>query len=261
MRNRGKAISWGVALAAVAALVTAGTVYATGSSQVAAGSSALSSTQMRSVLVSLGQQPESRFVRGPMTLREAKAANAFVAPASMVFAPQSCATFVDDVLNRMSPVPTEGWIQFGSRVHETHNDNFIQVVVNIPGGASRELLDNIRRSAATCSTGTLTLEGKATGNITYSERTAPVLEGAATLGITGKTKFNTVPGSAEAALVQRYEMPPDAQLLVNAEQECVAASTFVAMGDTLVMVMEADLNYANTLATTMYNRVAQAMSS
>jgi hypothetical protein len=246
MRNKGKMVGWGVALAAAAAMITTGTVYA-GAGQQVASSSGPSSEQLRSVLVSLAEQPESRFVRGPMTLKDAAALNAFASPSSMVFSPKSCATYLEDALGPLDSL--DGWIQFGSRVNPTHNDNFVQAVVNIPGGAD---LKAIQAAVSTCKTGTLTLEGQATGDITYTERAAPQLAGAQTYAVTGRTKFNYEAGSAEAELVRRYEMPPDAQLLVNTESECVAETTFVATGDTLIVVMEADLAFANEIATAMH---------
>ena len=263
MRNRGKALGWGIALAAVAAVVTAGTVYAgTGSSAPeSAIKTTLSMEQMRSVLVPLAEQPETRFVRGPMTLKQAAAENAFVAPPTMIFKPQSCATYLSDVLGGLDT--RDGWIQFGSRVHKDHNDNFIQAVVTIPGGAD---LNKIREAAATCTTGTLTLEGqvskgravRAVGDITYTERSAPVIEGAKTLALTGRTVFHEQAGSDGLELVKQYEMPPDAQLLVDGDQECVANSTIATAGDTLVLVVESDVDLSNDLTAAMFNNVRKA---
>lgn len=257
MRSRNRAVGWTVALATAAALVTAGTVYA--ASDTTPARTSLSSEEMRSVLVSLADQPESRFTRGPITLKQAASENAFAAPDTMVFKPKSCATYLEDVVGSLNSL--DGWIQYGSRIHEDHNDNFIQVVVTIPGGADQKLLDRIRESMTTCTSGTLTLESKVTGDVSYTERSAPSLPDAATFAATGRTVFHEEPGTEGSKIVSTYEMPPDSQLLLTAEQDCVAEFSFVASGDTLLMVMESDLAFADEVATTMYQRSQKILAN
>lgn len=253
MRHRGKLIGWGIALATAATMLTAGTVYATTNTSQEPAPGSLTLEEMRSVLVPLSEQTQTRFVHGPMTMKEAAAENAFVAPPSMVFEPESCATYLEDVVGSLDTL--DGWIQFGSRVHEDHNDNFIQAVAKV---SDQLTLEKIRESAFQCRDGgTLTLEGQVTGKITYREREAPLLAGAETLAITGQTQFSEVPGTEGYELVARYEMPPDSQLLVNSEQLCIAATTFVLSGDTLIVTMEADPGYADALAGMMFGAAQQ----
>ncbi|WP_117210194.1 hypothetical protein [Allorhizocola rhizosphaerae] len=254
MRNNAKTLGWGITLAAVVAVVAAGTVYAAANSGDGPGASTqLSMEQMRSVLVPQSELPESRYVSGPMTFVEAAAANAFAAPPSMVFSPQSCATYLEDVLGPMESL--RGWVQFGSRVDDDHNDNFVHAVVTVPGGANADLLQKIRSRIFSCQTGTLTLEGRVTGAITYTERQALSLPGATTLAVTGRTQFSETPGTEGYKLVRNYEMPPSAQFLVDTAQECVANVNIAGTGDTLIVAMEADLNLANRVATAMFDQV------
>jgi hypothetical protein len=258
MRNNAKTLGWGIALVAVAAVVTAGSVYAASSSGGDSGKTTqLTMEQMRSVLVPAKDLPESRYVSGPMTFEQAAAANAFAAPPSMVFSPRSCATYLEDALGPMSGL--RGWVQFGSRVDDNHNDNFVHAVVTLPNGATPEVLSRIREAAFTCRTGTLTLEGQATGDITYTERPGMALPGANTIALTGRTQFKETPGTQGYRLVTTYEMPPSAQLLVNLEQACVAEVNIAASGSTLIVAMEANLDLSQKVATAMYSQV-QAMT-
>lgn len=261
-RKRSNLAGWGLALVAVAAVITAGTVYAAkdsgpdGSSSTSAGKG-LTKEQQRSILISLAEQPETRFVRGPMTLKQAAADNIFAAPPSMVFKPQSCATFLADALGSMDKF--DGWLQFGSRINPTRNDNFIQAVVTVPDGADQKLLDRIRDEALKCRNGTLTLEGKATGNLSVTERRPLDLAGAKTFSMTANSRFPFKKGTAEADLVRRFEMPPDAQLLLDDELTGVENSNFVAIGNTLIFVMDADEKLSNSLASIMHGRVKAAL--
>jgi len=259
MRKQRKLAGWGIAIVAAAAMVSAGTVYAatdTFDTPVTV-KVALNSEEMRDVLVNLGEQPETRFVRGPMTLKEAAANNAFGAPATMEFKPATCATYLEDVVGGLDGL--DGWVQYGSRVSPNRLDNFIQVVVHIPAGADEALLGKIRDQVNKCKTGVLTLDGKVSGDITYTERGGLDLPGAKTLAFNGRTTFDVEPGSWQYDLVRRFEMPPDAQLLVDNQIECVSQANYVAQGETLILVQEADLSLANSITEQMYSNVNKAL--
>jgi hypothetical protein len=248
--RKGKLIGWGVAITTAAAVVTAGTVYAASSPAQVSPSASYSMNSLRNVLVPISQQTPTRFVHGPMTLAQAGEQDAFAAPPGMVFSPRSCATYVEDVLGPLESL--NGWIQYGSRVHDTHNDNFIQAVVQLPTNAD---LGAIAAAAATCEQGTLTLEGQVTGQITYTPHQALNLPGASTFAVRGETHFSAVPGTPEYNLVAQYEMPPDAQLLVNNQLACIAETNFVAQNNILIVVMEADLAYSNQITSQMFGRL------
>ncbi|MBB5870053.1 hypothetical protein F4553_003432 [Allocatelliglobosispora scoriae] len=257
-RKRRNLAGWGVALVAVVAVIAAAIVYTANNSDTATAATekkgrGLTSEQQRAVLVSISDQPETRFVRGPQTLKQAAAENAFGAPPTMVFKPKSCVSYVEDALGALGSL--DGWLQYGSRINPTRNDNFIQVVVTIPGGADRALLDRIAAEAAKCRTGTLTLLGEATGNLSLTETKPLDIEGAETYAIQANSKFPYKEGSREAELVRRFEMPPDAQLLLDDELTGIENSNFVAIGDTLIFVMEADRGLSDSLAKEMFKRV------
>lgn len=263
MRKSRKVIGRGavlVVVAAVIATVTACTPQSgsTPDNSQAASKPAAKSVDLRKVLVPMATQPETRFVRGPMTLKEAAGLNALVSPPSVAFAPKSCETYLADAIG--SPLDKlDGWVQFGSRVHKDHNDNFIQLVIDIPTGADQKLLDRVRAALAPCADGTVTLEGRVTGKITYEERSVPALAGAATFSITGTTKFSEQPGTPEAELVRNFELPPNSQLLLNADQACVAAVNITGMGNTLMVVHESDVGLANELTGSMFGNLQKVL--
>jgi hypothetical protein len=258
-RKRRNLAGWGVALVAVVAVIAGAIVYTANNSDTATAATekkgrGLTSEQQRAVLVSISDQPETRFVRGPQTLKQAAAENAFGAPPTMVFKPKSCVSYVEDALGSLGSL--DGWLQYGSRINPTRNDNFIQVVVTIPGvGDDRAVLDRIAAEAAKCRTGTLTLLGEATGNLSLTERKPLDIEGAETYAIQANSRFPYKEGSREAELVRRFEMPPDAQLLLDDELTGIENSNFVAIGDTLIFVMEADESLSASLAKEMFQRV------
>src|SRR5574342_15749 len=111
--GKGKLVGWGVAIAAVAVLATAGTVYAAPYARTLTGPSA-----------------------APATLKDTAATGGFADPAGMSFAPHSCTSYLEDALGSMSAL--DGVIQYGARnttVDGTHPDYFVQQVINLPDGA------------------------------------------------------------------------------------------------------------------------------
>src|SRR5574342_33909 len=144
--GKGKLVGWGVAIAAVAVLATAGTVYAAPYARTLTGPSAapatqdaplaLSPAQLSSVLVPVSDQPNSTLYGEPATLKDTAATGGFADPAGMSFAPHSCTSYLEDALGSMSAL--DGVIQYGARnttVDGTHPDYFVQQVINLPDGA------------------------------------------------------------------------------------------------------------------------------
>jgi hypothetical protein len=258
MISRGKLIGRVVSLAAAAVLVaTAAAACTEESKPTATGPGAgLTLEKMRSVLIPLDKQPQTRFVHGPMTLKEAAANNAFQPAPGLVFEPKICASYLAETVGALGSL--EGWVQYGSRVNEQHNDNFIQLVAKVPG-ADQKLIDKIRAALSGCRTGSLTIEDRAKGRITYEERKAPALQGAATFSVVGMTQFSEQPGTPEYDLVRKFEMPPDSQLLLNAAQACIAAINITAMGDTIMVVHEADAVLGDQLTMQMFGELENAL--
>lgn len=251
MTMRRKAVSWVLGLGVAVATITTGTVYLVNDASQAGP--ALSAEEMRSVLVPLNEQPESRFSFGPMTFEQAAAEGALSTPEGMKFDPASCANYLEVVFGPVGQV--DGWVQYGSRDHSTHNDNYVQAVISVPDGADQALIDEIRAVLSTCATGTVTLDGGVTGVASHTERAPLNLPGAVTYGTTWQTTFSEEPGTAGYETVLRYQVPPSAQLLVDTEQQCVVEANFVGYGDVFLWVYEPELAYANELTETMYQRV------
>jgi len=252
MRSKGKMVGWGVALAAAVALIITGTMYAA-SGPAGATKRSLSMDEMRSVLVPLSSQPPSQFMQGPMTLQEAAAQ--FPEQPGIVFSPRSCLSYFEDVVGPFTSL--NGWLQFGSRVHAdgdpsaAHNDTFFQWVVKIPGGAN---VGAIAAAVSTCRTGTVTVEGTVTGDVTYTERQAPQFPGAQSYAVTNRVQFHEAPGTEGAAIVARYA-GSSAQSISLDQQSCQTENVFVGSGDILIIVQEADAAFADGIAGAMLQNV------
>jgi len=244
MRSLGKSkvLGWGVAVATVVALATAGTVYASTQSTPLA----LNSAQMRSVLVPLAEQPPDSVLYGePMTLKDAAANGGFSDPTGMTFAPKSCSTYLEDALGPMDSL--DGWMQYGARGNGGgHADYFFQQVVNIPGGAD---LEKVRAAALTCSLGFMTLSDGFTGAVRAKERPAPSMSGASSLAVRHITQFRQPHNAQEQALLQ--EIGYVCEIGDDVCTECPAETVFLASGNLLIISSDTNGTYADQLATTM----------
>ncbi|MBB5869022.1 hypothetical protein F4553_002401 [Allocatelliglobosispora scoriae] len=221
----------------------------------------LNATDLRSVLVPIAGQPATRSVQGPMTVKQAAELGGLVAAQGVTFAPKSCETYLADALGK--PLnQLDGYVQYGTRVHEDHNDNFSQLALNIPTGANQALVDRVKAALAPCARGTVTFAGQTpvTGNVTYKARTGPALPGTVGYSVTGTTTFNVTAGSAEAELVRRFEMPPGASMSLDVAQSCVANVNVTGQGNTLLIVNESDPALADSLTTQMYNNLNRTSS-
>ncbi|MGE5828927.1 MAG: hypothetical protein ACM30G_11285 [Micromonosporaceae bacterium] len=243
MRSKGKMVAWGVTVAAAAALVITSTVHAgfgSGSAVVATPrptATSLSSVQLRSVLVPLSQQPASQSV-GPITLKQA--ANSFPLPAGEVYSPWSCLLYIYNVIGSFNGL--DGWIQYGTRV--ATGKKFIQYVVDIPSGAN---VGAIAASAATCPTGTITLQGTVTGGITLTNSQAPQFAGAQSYALNTRIQFNETPGSPGATILNQYL----GQVFSGPSfdvQTYTDVTDFVGVGNTLMVVEEFDQETADVIA-------------
>jgi len=249
--GKGRLLGWGVAVATVAAMATAGTVYA--ASAQGGTPLSLSSTQMSSVLVPLAEQPNSVYYGEPMTLKDAAASGSFNDPEGMVFAPKSCSSYIEDALGPMGSL--DGWMQYGGRNDGgAHPEFFYQTVINIPGGVD---LEKIRAAAMTCSLGFMTIGGKFTGAVTTKERTAPAVAGASSLALVHGTQFPQPKNAGEQSLLEEIYYP--CEMGGDVCPVCEVETVFLASGNTLIITYDTKAGYADQLATTMLNN-ARALS-
>lgn len=267
MRSKGKMVGWGFALATAAALTLtiavhpgfgspgaiAASTTATAASPGATGR-ALTSAQMRSVLVPLSAQPASTSVSA-MTLRDA--ANSFPLPPNHVYSPKACLSYIYDIVGPATAL--DGWIQFGTRT--ATGQKFIQWVVNLPSGAD---VGAIEASAARCTSGTVTLQGTVTGTINLTQSRAPQLAGARSFSLTTSIQFNEKIGTKGAqVLADELSLTwsaPDvnaqqSQANFNAQQTLSNVTDFAANGRTLMVVVEADQATADQIAGAMARNV------
>jgi hypothetical protein len=254
MRSKGKMVGWGVALVAAAAVTTTiavhpgfGSPNATEAKSAATGTS-LSSAQMHSVLVPLSAQPASESVR-TMTLKEA--AEAFPLPPDNMYEPKACLSYVYDVVGSFSAL--DGWISFGTR--SATGKKFMQFVVNIPKGAD---VAAIEASAARCTSGTVTLEGKVKGDISLTKSRAPQIAGAQSVSIATRLQFHETAGTEGAEILARNLAMVASGADFNAQQTLTNVGDFAANGNTLVAVEESDQATADQIASAMAQNVNAA---
>ncbi|MBB5869023.1 hypothetical protein F4553_002402 [Allocatelliglobosispora scoriae] len=250
--GRGAALALAVGLIATAAACSSSQPAASPKQDVQAVTVA-QSVDLRSALVPLSAQPDTRSSAGPLTLKQAAESGAMTSPKGVVFTPANCGDYLARALGNMGDL--NGYIQYGSRDHDTHKDNFIQAAVEIPGGVTQAVIDKVREALKPCATGTVTLDGKVTGQVSYVERPTPALAGTVGYSITGMTRFAVKPGTPEAKIVENYELPPGAQLNVDSSEACVEQVNITGTGTTLFVVQESDVALANSITTQMYNNL------
>jgi hypothetical protein len=237
LRNTRKVIGWAGSLALVAAMMAVGTVASSaGPLEPTIGPNTITEGKLRSMLVPPDQEPGGGFVGAPLTLRDAAAAGGLGSPPGMVTEPASCLSFVGDAYPQLGS--DDGWIQFGVRGHVY----FIQLVADVPGGAD---VDRVRAAVASCAHGTLTLEGRLTGDVTFTEVPAPALDSATTFITRMMVTFPQPRDADEAALLDRYNFH---------EGQCPADYVFIAMGSVLIWALDPDPDLALQAATIMHDR-------
>lgn len=247
MRTKGK-IAWAVAVVAVAATVAAGSVYASHDDAVLVGSgvSNLAQRDMRALLLHPDEHPDGKIVE----LSFAQLATESDAPGGMVWSPASCANYLEMAVPNLYTL--NGWMQATDRLAPdfSHDSFFIAEAIQVPGGAD---LARIRDAAVTCREGTLTLESRVTGRVSYSEVSAPVLQGAKTLQLQVHVTFDKPRDAESAAILARYGYGDGTAAVAN-----LKAAAYVALGDTLLTTFSPDAQAARAMATTMYQRAVAA---
>jgi hypothetical protein len=251
MRNKGKAIAIAVAGAtAVAALFVASSGVASTSGTTTQATvvqwRSLNPTELHQLLVPPEQQPSSKVINDPITIKKAMETGQFEAAPSMTGDPSNCLNMgegIGDLAN------LDGWIQSGERSEESAPGSlqpyFVTGVFRIPGGA-RTSIDRVAEILSGCTAGTLSLDlgnGQSIdGTIGYREQTAPAFAGAVSHSSLLRTVLN-IP-SGEGSLVPTT---------------CDATLTILALGDTLVWSVEPTTELATQTVTAVYER-AQSIS-
>lgn len=205
---------------------------------------ALSMDALRSILVPADQEAPNSTLNTLIPLSDSGAMNE--EPAGMEFTPFSCYSFNSAGLGDMQAL--DGWMQIGARLHETRGQVFfIQMVARVPGGPN---LLAIRKAAHTCRTGTLTLEGRMIGLITYQDIRPPRLNSASAYVTRMTVQFPVPTTDEDRALLKKYHF---------AGGSCPADYVFVAVGDILLWSLDPDADAALQAATIMYQRARAAL--
>lgn len=243
---KGRKAAWVLGVTAVAAMVTAGAVYAssTGTSGTT-GTSASKSVDLHSVLVPVQNHPAGALVEQSLADFNASAAKV---PSGVVYSPASCLDWLGVAYPGL--YNNQGYIQYteprwdGKFEQNRHGDFYLNQVINVPGGVDVNKLD---ASARTCANGTITLEGKVVGTISYTKVPGVNVSGATSTAQRIDIKFPEPKTDEEAALLKKYGFGFGTQ--------AAKYPNVVAEGNgTLIYVLSPDAAFSAEMAMTLHNR-------
>ena len=253
MRTKGKIATWTVALTAVAAFVAAGTVYASSTAKSAAApvTKTLDSSQLRDLLVPAAEQPAGSDIKDAITLKEAQTSGLLATPGNLVFQPNACTSYLQNAIGDLGAL--DGWMQYGSRPHDATSKKyadglFVTVVANIPGGAN---ISKIRAAAAACKTGTLTLNQRVTGTVTFTENHNFALANADTFSMTQGVYFAKAADAASKAVL--------AENGYLEEATCDSLEAYVGVGDLLIWTLEPNAADSAQITTAVHSKAVAAL--
>ncbi|MEU9689114.1 hypothetical protein [Amycolatopsis japonica] len=232
MHFNGRVFGRGLMAVAMAVTLALSSVV---SDQPSAEASQRWSTSLASVLVPPDQQAPGSVTMDPITLAQAAEDGGLGTP-GMTSSPESCLSFADDSVGGLGT--RTGWMQFGRRGPAI----FLQVVAKIPGGFD---VNRVRTAVASCATGTMTLEGKITGQVTFVEQRPLRLLFGKSFVTRMTTTFPKPANEEEAALLTKYNFH---------EGECPAEYVFVAVGNLFIWSLDPDPAIAVRAARIMYER-------
>ncbi|WP_173033325.1 hypothetical protein [Phytohabitans flavus] len=187
-------------------------------------------------------------------------------PKGMTFAPDTCVNYVrlgDAAGTPLQTAPAEqmgklnGWMQFNaaSPVGKDHNlghDNFFaHYVVELSGLDVKKMGDE---AISTCSDGTVTLDGKLTGELVNTTLDAPVVPGAtATFAIKQRLQFAPAKTPADGEILKKYygKLDPNGGMM---RQKYI---TMVAFGDVLYFGIVGEPQYVTKMADNFGKRASQ----
>lgn len=199
----------------------------------------LSIEKLREVMVPINLQADTDFHVETKSFRETVESGAFELPPNMIFTPNSCSSYLEDVVGT-----PEGWVQYGSRTTHTHNNFFLQLAVIIPGGVDME---KIRESALTCDVGTITLEDRIIADVTSKEISTPDFKGATTFAMKQVDRFSNYTDPADIAIIESFGF--------ESGVDCIQYSMLIAQGEVLMLIMDFDQIYGTGVATRMYDNL------
>lgn len=186
-------------------------------------------------------------------------------PKGMTFSPDTCVNYVrlgDAAGTPLQTAPPEqmgklnGWMQFNaaSPIGKDHNlghDNFFaHYVVELSGVDVKRMGDE---AISTCSDGTVTLEGRLTGELVNEPLDAPAVPGATTFAIKQRLQFTPPKNPADAKILEKYygKLDPNGGVL---RQKYI---TMVAYGNVLYFGIVGEPQYVTKMADNFSKRASQ----
>jgi len=219
--------------------------------------------QLRAMLVPLEEHPARELIDLEFGV-EKLAAEPMPIPWGMVWNPASCQNYLEIAIPNLYSNP--GWIRATDRRNTsfTHERFYLDMVINVPG---RVDVNRIREAAGTCRSGTLTLDYKVTGRVTYTEIQPDELRDVRdgdTLAFRIEISFDAPRDEEELAVLTKYRYAQGAggsqlfegnQGVANAKEVAFAVSG--QSRRTLSMVMSPEPGLAPRIVATMHQRALE----
>jgi len=244
-----KLVTTAAALAALAGLVTACSTDSTTGGNATATSTTQSKTVTMDLLKSMipAQQPDGTKVERLITVKEAMAEGVMDSPKGMVFKPEVCLTYLEDVIGPLDKL--EGWLQYGTRRTTLMSNLFSTMVVKLPEAVS---VEKIKASALRCAHGgEMVLADKAIGELTYTERKPPALANANSFAMNQGVAFPATDDPAVKSTIEQFGFA--------AGDQCLTDSAYLEMNGVLIWSLEPEASFTDQKLTQMHETVARVM--
>lgn len=218
--------------------------------------------ELRSLLVPVREHPAGALIDEEMSLAQIASAP-LPLPWGMVWNPASCENYLAMAIPGV--FDNHGWLRATDRRSKTfdHDNFYLDMVIEVPGGAD---VQRIGAAAGTCKSGTLTLDNKVVGKVTYTDVEAPELqslERASTLTMRIEVSFDAPKDREEAAILAKYHYGPrggDPEEMFNAQAAIshIKTASYVSTGDALTMVLSPDARIATEMAAATHRRTMES---
>lgn len=189
--------------------------------------------RLRSVLVPREEHPAADLLEIDVDFAQL-AKDVFPLPWGMVWDPPELENYLE--------VAFPNWIRFDGVLRTTnrqaksfdHERFFIDLAARVPGGAD---LDKVRRILENAREGTLTLENRVVGTVTYNEVTVPTLaeRDSSYLAVDIQVRFEPAKDEESAEILAKYRYGDGSSVVVNRKR-----AIYIARGEYLFGAMAPD---------------------
>jgi hypothetical protein len=171
-------------------------------------------------------------------------------PWGMVWDPPTCENYFETAVP--NAYAGHGWMRTTDRRSPTfsHDNFYLDSVIEVPGGVD---LDALRRTALTCRSGRLTLDGRVTGTVTYTEVEAPKLSRSKALAMRIEVRIGAPKDDEDAAIIAKYRYGGGRRAVANIKEV-----QHVVSGNLLFTVLSPKPGLARQMAEAVHGRYLRA---